>query len=383
MRYIKWWQFFGGWMGVFGLFLIISFYFLVAGWVVYYLFEAINGNILLIDAQKLERSFTELSRNFPLQYACSLVFLLFTALIVAAGVKSGIEKVSVYLMPVLFLIFVLMAVQSLFMDGAGGGIKFLFTPDWRSLGFTEKGFDVFRFAEVFSAALGQAFISLSLGYGMLMVYGSYVSNKENIFGMVKSIEFFDTAAAFLSAVIIIPAIFAAKIEPTSGPGLTFISLPLVFQQVVGGCFWAVMFYLLLLLATLTSVISVYEGVTNLFIQKYKMLRISAVLTVLAISVIGLTAVTLSFSGTLHIRLFGRDLFDAFDHISTAYTSSVMAIVMSLFVGYGAHKIIFRNIGIGARVNSKYAKYYLFSLRYITPVFIGILLILSVYNEFVK
>ena len=382
MKHLRWWKFFGGWFGIFGLFLIISFYFLVAGWVVYYLFEAINGNLFLLsDAQKLSDSFNYLSQNFPLQYACALVFLLFTALIIACGVKSGIERVSYYLMPVLFVIFVALAVQSFFIKGSEQGFEFLLKPDWKSLGFNEGGFDIFRFAKVFSAALGQAFISLSLGYGMLLVYGSYMSNKDNIFSMVKSIEIFDTLAAFLSAIIIIPAIFSAGIAPTSGPGLTFISLPLVFQNVAGGGFWSVMFYLLLLLATLTSVISVYEGVTNLFIQKYKMKRTSAVVTVLGISTIGLTSVALSFSGTWKFKVFGRDLFDLFDHLSTAYTSSVMAIVMSLFAGYGAYKVLFRNIGISSKVNGPFAKYYLFSVRYITPIFIGVLLLLSIYDDF--
>lgn len=382
MKHLGWWKLFGGWCGVIGLFLIISFYFLVAGWVIYYLFEAINGKLsLLSDAQKLSDSFSELSQNFPLQYACALVFLLFTALIIACGVKSGIERVSYYLMPVLFVIFVALAAQSLLMKGSEEGIKFLLKPDWKSLGFGENGLDIFRFAKVFSAALGQAFISLSLGYGMLLVYGSYMSNKDNIFSMVKSIEIFDTTAAFLSAIIIIPAIFSAGIAPTSGPGLTFISLPLVFQNVAGGGFWSVMFYLLLLLATLTSVISVYEGVTNLFIQKYKMKRTSAVVVVLGISLIGLTAVALSFSGTWGIKVFGRDLFDLFDHLSTAYTSSIMAIVMSLFAGYGAYRVLFRNIGISSKVNSRFAKYYLFSVRYITPIFVGVLLLLSIYDDF--
>ena len=384
MKHLWLWKIVGGWMGVIGLFLIISFYFLVAGWVIYYLFEAISGKLLILtDAKQLTDSFTILSQNFSLQYACALVFLLITALIIACGVKTGIEKVSIYLMPVLFLIFVTLAIQSLFMDGAKEGMTFLLKPDWKALGFTDEGFNVLRFGKVFSAALGQAFISLSLGFGMLMVYGSYVSSKENIFGMVKSIEFFDTLAAFLSAIIIIPAIFSAGIAPTSGPGLTFISLPLVFQNVAGGGFWSVMFYLLLLLATLTSVISVYEGVTNLFIQKYNMKRITSVLVVLVISICGLTSVTLSFSGSWNIKIFNRDLFDLFDHISTAYTSSIMAITMSLFAGFGAYRILFRNIGKSEKINSWYSKYYLFSLRYFAPIFISILLLLSIYEDFIK
>ena len=149
--------------------------------------------------------------------------------------------------------------------------RFLLTINLEYLGFTDDGFQFKPLIETFTAALGQAFISLSLGFGLLLVYGSYFSPKENLFLAVSSIEFFDTLAALLSVAIIIPVIFAAGLSSTSGPGLTFISLPHIFQHLSGGYFWAFAFYLLLILATVTSTISIFEMLTNL-LTGYKAMK---------------------------------------------------------------------------------------------------------------
>ena len=375
------WQFFGGWIGFVGVIMIISFYFLVAGWVLYYLFEALNGEILLTQPEKLPQSFQMLTSNFALQYACGLVFLLMTAMVVIAGVKNGIEKTGLILMPILFIIFIVLTIQSLFLDGAVDGIKFMFVPDWASLGFEESGFNWHRFSSLFMAALGQAFISLSLGYGILMVYGSYLSNKENLFSTVKYIETFDTLAAFLSALIIIPAIFSAGIPSSSGPGLTFISLPLVFQKMNFGQVWAVMFYMLLTLATLTSTISIYEALTNLFINKFNFKRANAVFMTTLISTIGFTAVTLSFSGTWDIQILGRNLFELFDWVASTFVAATVSLTIAIFVGYKSMKAVIHNIRRSAHVSSFFTRYFLITLRYVAPFSLGLLLLTAIYNCF--
>ena len=265
LKHLGLWSFFGGWISVFSVFLILSFYFLVASWVLFYFFEAVSGNLMLISHDNLETEFQNLTRSFSIQYSNGLIFLLLTALIVIGGVRKGIEKTGLYLMPILFLIFIMLGIRSVTLNGAEKGIDFLLTIDKEHLGWTANGFRWTALFKTFTAALGQAFISLSLGFGVLLVYGSYFSPKENLFKAVRHIEFFDTLAALLSVVIIIPAIFSAGIDAASGPGLTFISLPHVFQQLNGGHFWALAFYLLLLLATITSTISVFEMPTNLLI----------------------------------------------------------------------------------------------------------------------
>ena len=373
------WSFFGGWMAFAGILMIISFYFLVAGWVLYYFFEAVSGKLMLITQDNLAGEFVALTQNFSMQYSCGLIFLFATAVIVTAGVKQGIEKTGLYLMPILFVMFIVLSVRAVSLDGAERGVDFLLHIDKKYLGITAHGFDWKILFETIAAALGQAFISLSLGFGVLLVYGSYFSPKDNLFSAVRRIEIFDTLAALMSAVIIIPAIFAAGMSADSGPGLTFISLPLVFQQLTGGWFWAICFYLLLMLATITSTISVFEALTNLFMDKLNLKRFAAVMSVLLLSGIGLTAVTTSFSGVWDIKVLGRDIFTLFDWLSSTYFAAIVSLTMALFVGYVAMKPIIHNIRRSAVVTNGFMRYFLITLRVFAPLGLGLLLVLAFYN----
>ena len=379
MKHLGVWSFFGGWFSVFGVFLCLSFYFLVASWVLYYFLEAVSGKLMLISQNNLETEFQNLTQNFTVQYSSGLILLLATALIVIGGVRKGIEKTGLYLMPILFVIFILLSVRALTLNGSEKGIDFLLTIDKEHLGFTADGFRWTPLFKTFTAALGQAFISLSLGFGVLLVYGSYFSPRENLFKAVRRIEFFDTLAALLSAVIIIPAIFSAGLSAGSGPGLTFISLPVVFQQLSGGWFWALTFYLLLMLATVTSTVSLFEMPTNLFIDKLKISRFASTILVMLISALGFTAVTMSFSGVMDIKVLGRDLFTLADWLASTYTATIVSLTMALFVGYKAMKPIIHNIRRSAHVSSGFTRYFLVTLRYIAPVGLGLLLIMAVYN----
>ncbi len=381
MKHLQFWSFFGGWIAFIGISMIISFYFLVAGWVLYYLLESLSGNLLHIPTENLPNEFDTLSHNFSTQYTCGLIFMFVTAMIVIAGVKQGIEKAGIILMPILFIIFLVLSFQSILLDGAENGVQFLLTPKWEYLGFTDEGFNWNMLFRTFVAALGQAFLSLSLGFGILLVYGSYLSSKENLFTAVRSIEIFDTLAAILSAVIIIPAVFAANIPPTSGPGLTFISLPIVFQQLSGGQIWSISFYLLLALATVTSTISIFEALTNLFMDKLKLKRFTAVLMVMLITCLGFTAVTASFSGIWDIKILDKNIFELFDWLSSTFTAAIVSMTIALFVGYSAMKTIIHNIRRSAVVTSRFTRYFLLTLRIFAPLSLGLLLFLALYNTF--
>lgn len=374
LKHLQIWSFFGGWFAAFGVALCLSFYFLVASWVLYYFFEAISGRLMLISHQNLSSEFEHLTQSFSIQVSCGLIFLLTTTLIVVAGVKKGIERVGLYLMPILFIIFILLCGRSITLDGAQKGVSFLLTIDSQYLGFTSDGFHIKPLLETFSAALGQAFISLSLGFGILLVYGSYFSSKENLFSAVRHIEFFDTFAALLSAVIIIPAIFSAGLSASSGPGLTFISLPHVFQNLTGGYFWALAFYLLLILATVTSTISIFEVLVNLFMDKLNITRFKSSIFVMLIAGCAFIMVTASFSGVLDIKIFDKDLFTLADWLASTYTATIVSLTMALFVGYTAMKAIIHNICRSAHVSGAFTRYFLVTLRYIAPVGLSILLI---------
>ena len=374
LKHLKIWSFFGGWFAAFGVALCQSFYFLVASWVLYYFFEAVTGHLMQIEQQNLSAEFEHLTQNFSMQVSCGLIFLLTTALIVIAGVKKGIERTGLYLMPLLFVVFIMLCVRAMTLDGAQKGISFLLTIDTHYLGFTDNGFQIRPLLETFTAALGQAFISLSLGFGVLLVYGSYFSPKENLFSAVRHIEFFDTLAALLSAAIIIPAIFSAGLSTSSGPGLTFISLPHVFQNLAGGYFWSLAFYLLLILATVTSTISIFEVLVNLFMDKLNISRFKSAIFVMLITGCAFITVTASFSGVLNIKIFGKDLFTLADWLASTYTATIVSLTMALFVGYTAMKAIIHNICRSASVSGGFTRYFLVTLRYIAPIGLSILLI---------
>ncbi|MBR1605126.1 MAG: sodium-dependent transporter [Alphaproteobacteria bacterium] len=379
LRRTWFWSLFGGWSAFIGVTMIISFYFLVAGWVLYYFFEAVSGKLMVITQENLATEFSSLTHNFSMQYSCGLIFLFATALVVVAGVKQGIEKTGLYLMPILFVMFLVLSFRAVTLEGANIGVDFLLHLDKRYWGVTENGFDWRILFDIITAALGQAFISLSLGFGVLLVYGSYLSPKDNLFAAVRRVEIFDTLAALLSAVIIIPAIFAAGLSADSGPGLTFISLPIVFQQLAGGKIWAICFYLLLMLATITSTISVFEALTNLFMDKLKLKRFGAVLMVLLISIIGVTMVTASFSGVWNIKILGRDIFTLFDWLSSTYFAAITSLTTALFVGYIAMKPIIHNIRRSAIVTENFMRYFLVALRVFAPFGLGLLLVLAFYK----
>ena len=376
IKHLGIWSFFGGWFAAIGVTLCISFYFLVAGWVLYYFLEAASGKLMYIEQTQLATEFEQLTQSFSIQFTCGWIFLFLTAIIVIAGVKKGIERASMYLMPVLFVIFILLCTRALTLEGADKGIGFLLTFQPQYLGITENGFNFKLLADTFTAALGQAFISLSLGFGPLLVYGSYFSPKENMFKAVNNIVIFDTLAALLGAMIIIPAIFSAGLSASSGPGLTFISLPHVFQHLSGGRFWALSFYLLLILATITSTISIFEVLTNLLMDKLNIKRYRAVVVVMCIAGFCFTLVAASFSGALDIKVFGRDLFTLADWLVSTYTATIVSLTISLFVGYKAMKPIMRNIRRSAHVPETFTRYFLITLRYIAPLSLITLLIVS-------
>ena len=379
VKHLGAWSVFGGWFAAIGVTLCVSFYFLVAGWVLYYFLEAVSGRLMLIEQTQLAAEFEGLTQSFSIQLICGWIFLFITALIVIAGVKKGIERVSMYLMPMLFVIFILLCVRALTLNGADKGISFLLTLEPKYLGFTQDGFHFKLLADTFTAALGQAFISLSLGFGPLLVYGSYFSPKEKMFRAVNHIIVFDTLAALLGAVIIIPAIFSAGLSASSGPGLTFISLPHVFQHLSGGRFWALSFYLLLILATITSTISIFEVLVNLLMDKLKMTRYRATIVVMFIAGFCFSMVTASFSGALNIKILGRDLFTLADWLVSTYTAPIVSLAVALFVGYKAMKPIIHNIRRSDRVTNAFMRYFLITLRYIAPLGLITLLVVSLFG----
>lgn len=248
------WRYIGG-LGVLTGFGILAFYSVVAGWTLSYAIDAISGKFA--GGMTMEASgahFVELTKGSvsPIVYAG--LFLVLTATVVRGGVSGGIERASKILMPVFFAVLLVLVVRSLTLPGAGEGFRFLFYPDFSKLT-----------PLVLMNALGQALFSLSLGMGAMITYGGYLQKGENLPLAGVSVAIFDTLIALLAGLIIFPALFSVGAEPSKGPGLVFVVLPTIFDQLPAGQFFAVAFYGLLGIAALTSTISLLEVVVAYFV----------------------------------------------------------------------------------------------------------------------
>ena len=239
------WPIVGG-LGVLTGFGILSFYSVIAGWTVGYLWKAMSGAFAVtMTAEESGALFLELIGD-PLQaIALAGGFLFLTVLVGRGGGSGWIERVTTILMPLLLVLLVLLAIRSVTLPGAGEGLAYLFQPD-----FSEVN------ASVIMGALGQALFSLSLGMGAMITYGSYFPNEENLSSSAATVALFDTGIAMLAGIIIFPALFAAGVAPDAGPGLVIVVLPTIFEAMPFGTAFAIAFYFLLAIAALTSTISV-------------------------------------------------------------------------------------------------------------------------------
>lgn len=375
---------FAGFMTMFNTLLVGSIYLVVIGWTLFYCKDSLFYLLSIKDTAPDKTLFEGLTTSFSEQLFWGGLCAVISALILVKGVKKGIEKMSLYLMPLLFILLIFMMIRMLFVPHAIEGLKFFLIPDLKSLGFLDTGFSFKTFSDLFLKALGQAVYSLSMGLGVIFVYGSYLSKKENLIKSTKSIVILDTLVAFIAGMIIIPAVFAFHLEPNAGPTLTFITLPLVFKQIAGGTFFMFLFFVLLFIAALTSLISIYEPPVNLLIEKTKLNRTSATLLVCGVNILGTVLVLLSFTKVFDITLLGQDLFNFFDMLTGTFTMTFMVLFISLFMGWRISTVLVKNLTSGEKQVSKFFKRYLrFTLRFTAPIVLILLLIMGFINIFEK
>ncbi len=316
-----------GYAGMLCVTLILSYYSVVAGWVLKYATDALLGR--LSDVGDTAAYFTSFSSSAwsPLIYA--IVFLLLTHLIIRRGIQNGIERFSKVMMPLLLLIMILLAVGSMTMPGARSGVEFLLRPDFSKID-----------SSVVLSALGQAFFSLSIAIGCLSTYASYFKPDVPLMKTAANVVGIDTMVAILSGFIIFPAVFSvAEVAPDAGPGLVFVTLPQIFNSLFGGVpalgyVFSLMFYVLLVLAALTSTISMHEEVTTFFVDRHGTSRRRAASYMTATAIVLATLCSLSFGPLADFRpFFGRGFFDAFDGLTALWIMPLSGIVLSIFVGW--------------------------------------------------
>ena len=350
---------------------IMAFYTVVGGWSVKYLIQACAFNFTAPDADYAGAFDGFISSTWePLVY--TLIFLVITAAANFGGVKNGIERFSKPMMTVLSITIILVAIRSLTLPGASEGTKYLLIPDFSKID-----------GKVLLTALGQAFMSLSIGIGILLTYGSYVKTKEDIAMTAITTGLIDTLFAIIAGLAIIPAVYAIAYMNGSapalnaGPGLVFITLPGVFASMPGGSIIAILFFMSLLLAAVTSAISMLEVIVRYFIEEWKLSRNAAVIVSMVLIILLGCVCSLS-QGTLSgITILGNNIFDFFDVISSDVLITVGSLIMVLFAGWRVKRTDFLDelTGHGTSRTPRWIFTYVwFMVRWVAPIVIIVIML---------
>ncbi len=306
---------------------VLSYYSVIGGWSTEYIFKAFTFSFSGEGTQAaMNTMFADFVSNPWMPLICHTLFLLITVVIVAFGIKGGIEKFSKVMMPLLFFIVIAIAVYVITLPGAGAGLDYLFKPDFSKIT-----------PQACASALGQAFFSLSIGMGCIITYGSYVSKKENIMSQSIYTAVFDLLFALFAGIAIMPAVFAFGLDPQSGPGLVFETLPFVFSQMPAGGIIAILFFIALFVAAITSSISMAEvGVAYLVEEKGLSRKLSCLILFVVCWIVGAVC-SLSFGPLADMKIFDRTVFDFFDNLSSNVLMTLGSLLTVLFVGWRLKK----------------------------------------------
>ena len=311
-----------GVMGIMAGAIILSFYSVIAGWSVAYIYKFLQGVFTSLPPSGIAAEFTNLVAHPAIPLLWHGLFMAMTVGIVMLGVAQGIERWSKILMPLLLGLLLILVLRSVTLPGAREGIYWYLRPDFARLGW-----------ETVLIALGQVFFSLSLGMGAMLTYGSYLSKKENIPGNAVYIALADMAVALLAGLVIIPAVFAFGLDPETGPALIFLTLPAVFQSMPLGNFFGVIFFALLSIAALTSAISLLEVVVAYFVDELNWRRsLAAPVVGLAVFLLGVPS-SLSSGALPQLQLWGLPFLDLMDWITANLLLPLSGLLMVIFVGW--------------------------------------------------
>lgn len=358
-----WWLIGAG--GALAAFLIMAFYSEVAGWVLAYIFKAASGNILSTDPAVTSQAFQSLVTNPWQALLWQWITLALVAVILIRGVSRGIEATTKRLIPLLFILLLLVDIRSLTLPGAAQGLAFLFTPDFSRL----------TAASVLTA-MGLAFFKLSIGIGTMITYGSYYGEDENIPSNTARVMLSDLVVSILAGLAIFPAVFAFGFKPEAGPSLLFITIPAVFSAMPLGNIFMVLFFILAAIAATGAMLSLVEvPVAFLHEQTGLSRRNATLLTTLLLALVGATA-ALSSSTLAHWTLFGKNLFDLYDFITSNLLMPVGGFFIAIFAGWvwGTGKIRDALSNHHRLSNVWVVTAFIFILRYMTPLLVLIILL---------
>ena len=354
-----------GWLAVLAGVLIFSFYAVVAAWIFYYIFSLATGLLADIGIEQAGDYFGGMLKNPDSLLISHSVFMLLMLVILAAGVRQGLDRAIRYLMPLLFLLMLVLLVYAYSSGYFEQAYVYLFTFRLDQIN-----------AAMFISALAHAFFTLSLGVGAVMTYGAYLDRKESIGQAVVCVGVLDTVLALLVGMIVFPILLAAKMSPELGPALLFITLPVAFGQMDAGQVLCVIFFILVGVAAVTSAISLMEPATSLLEQRYQLKRSVAAMGSVGLAWMISLAVLFSFSYLAGMTLFEMNLFELLNFVTTYLLLPLVGLALTLFAGWVLCRRITQD-----ELNQTLVFYYLwrFCLRYLAPFAIGLIFVTNLYN----
>mgnify|MGYP000091374230 CR=1 FL=1 len=351
------------WVGVIGVLagiLILSYYSVVAGWVLTYVVKSVTGTFTGQSAEVVSAVFNQFTGSWKSVVAAHTIFMALTVFVVARGVERGLEQAVRFMVPALLLLMLALLGYAISTGHFMEGVAFMFTPDWGKLGWNSV-----------LAALGQAFFTLSIGMGAVMAYGAYLPEETSITGASAAVVVADTSIAILAGLVIFPLVFANNLSPAEGPGLVFHTLPLAFGQMSGGVLFSTVFFVLLSFAAWTSALGLVEPAVAWLVEHFHKTRAQAAVIIgTLIWFIGLGS-ALSFNVLGDVRFLNGTIFDNVDYV----TSNVMLPVGGLLIVVFAGWIMCRN-STAEELGSAGTLYRIWRVlaRYLAPI--GILMVLG-------
>lgn len=354
-----------GYLGLLASILILSFYSVVAGWTLEYIYQSLTGFGGISSVDGLHDRFDGFATSDWRPLMWTLIFLAINYFVLARGVQKGIEKMSNIMMPLLFVILVVFCINSLRMPAAGEGLTFLFKPDFSKVT-----------PSVMLGAMGQAFFSLSLGLGCLITYSSYFKKETPLLKTAGIMASLDTLVAILAGIIIFPAVFTFGMEPAAGPKLVFEILPSIFMHLPGSLMWSTLFFILLFLASLSSTISMSEITIAYMTDEFGYSRRKATICNTAVAMVLGAVCALSFGALSGWTVCGLTVFNLFDYVSSNILLPVGGMIISIFVGWVLDRSVVRRelITKNSGVRPWMVTVVVACLRYVAPACIGLVFI---------
>lgn len=312
-----------GYICLFSVYLITTFYMMITGWIIYYFWNSVTGNLYDIPEQVavstyFQDVFTTMSTSVWKPLVCSLIAIVVTGFINAQGIQQGVEKYSKIMMPILFVLFIILIGYSMTLPGFKTAFTFLFKPDFNKIN-----------PLMIISAIGQAFFSFSIGLGGVLTYGSYISNKENLRFLSFQVCLADTIIALFAGFLVFPAVFTYNLEPTAGPSLVFISLPQVFYTMPGGQTFSIAFFLLIIVAAITSMVSMLEIMITFVYERTSFSRQLSAWFVVLICSIGGTINILGEGPLSFLSIKNNTIFGMLDYLTNNITIPIAAMLTAI------------------------------------------------------